>query len=103
MRAISGSAACEPEEQPHHEPEDPDQDDDVADHVRVGVHVDGKVHGTLIGPNTPFREHYDRRMRSHTPFSGSLPAIYDRLLGPALFEPYARDLVARLDRRDGVR
>jgi SAM-dependent methyltransferase len=103
MRAISRSAACEPEEQPHHEPEDPDQDDDVADHVRVGVHVDGKVHGTLIGPNTPFLEHYDRRMSSHTSFSGSVPAIYDRLLGPALFEPYARDLVARLDRRDGVR
>ena len=42
-------------------------------------------------------------MSSHTSFSGSVPGIYDRLLGPVLFESYARDLVARLDRRDGVR
>ncbi|HST19213.1 MAG TPA: methyltransferase domain-containing protein [Gaiellaceae bacterium] len=42
-------------------------------------------------------------MSSHASFSGSVPEIYNRLLGPVLFEPYARDLVARLDRRDGVR
>lgn len=29
-------------------------------------------------------------------FSGSIPERYDRHLGPALFEPYARDLAARL-------
>jgi SAM-dependent methyltransferase len=28
-------------------------------------------------------------------FAGSIPALYDRLLGPLLFEPYARDLAAR--------
>ncbi len=30
-------------------------------------------------------------------FIGSIPAVYDRYLGPMLFEPYADDLVARLD------
>lgn len=29
-------------------------------------------------------------------FTGSIPAAYDRYLGPMLFEPYAEDLVARL-------
>jgi len=29
-------------------------------------------------------------------FGGSIPERYDRYLGPALFEPYARDLAARL-------
>ena len=28
-------------------------------------------------------------------FAGSIPAIYDRCLGPMLFEPYARDLAGR--------
>jgi SAM-dependent methyltransferase len=36
-------------------------------------------------------------------FSGSLPAFYDRYLGPALFEPYAADLVSRLPTSDGLR
>jgi SAM-dependent methyltransferase len=30
-------------------------------------------------------------------FSGSVPKIYDRYLGPLLFEPYAEDLAARLE------
>ncbi len=29
-------------------------------------------------------------------FAGSIPEIYDRLLVPLIFEPYARDLAARL-------
>ncbi|HEX8191554.1 MAG TPA: methyltransferase domain-containing protein [Allosphingosinicella sp.] len=29
-------------------------------------------------------------------FSGSIPALYDRCLGPFLFEPYARDLADRV-------
>src|SRR3954466_7667565 len=29
-------------------------------------------------------------------FAGSIPETYDRFLGPLLFEPYARDLAARL-------
>jgi len=29
-------------------------------------------------------------------FVGSIPENYDRYLGPVLFEPYARDLAARL-------
>lgn len=29
-------------------------------------------------------------------FAGSIPAIYDRYLGPLLFQPYARDLADRL-------
>jgi ubiquinone/menaquinone biosynthesis C-methylase UbiE len=32
----------------------------------------------------------------HAEFSGSIPAAYDRCLGPILFEPYAKDLAARL-------
>ena len=36
-------------------------------------------------------------------FSGSVPENYDRYLGPVLFEPYARELVARIPRRDGLR
>ena len=31
-----------------------------------------------------------------TVFAGSIPALYDRYLGPLLFAPYARDLAARL-------
>ena len=30
-------------------------------------------------------------------FVGEIPENYDRYLGPVLFEPYAADLVARLD------
>jgi ubiquinone/menaquinone biosynthesis C-methylase UbiE len=29
-------------------------------------------------------------------FEGSIPANYDRYLGPALFEPFAKDMAARL-------
>ncbi len=29
-------------------------------------------------------------------FAGSIPALYDRHLGPVMFEPYATDLVRRL-------
>ena len=32
----------------------------------------------------------------HAQFSGSIPAAYDRYLGPMLFQPYAEDLAARL-------
>lgn len=32
----------------------------------------------------------------HAQFSGSIPAAYDRYLGPILFQPYAEDLAARL-------
>ncbi len=36
-------------------------------------------------------------------FSGPVPATYDRILGPVLFEPYAHDVVARLPAGDGLR
>lgn len=36
-------------------------------------------------------------------FAGTVPEYYDRYLVPALFEPYAADLVARIARRDGLR
>jgi ubiquinone/menaquinone biosynthesis C-methylase UbiE len=29
-------------------------------------------------------------------FAGTIPAAYDRYLGPILFKPYAEDLAARL-------
>ena len=32
----------------------------------------------------------------HAKFSGSVPAAYDRYLGPMFFQPYAEDLAARL-------
>src|SRR6266700_6132571 len=32
----------------------------------------------------------------HAQFSGSIPAAYDRYLGPMLFQPYAEDLAAAL-------
>jgi len=35
-------------------------------------------------------------MTSETRFVGSIPALYDRHLGPCLFEPYAVDLALRL-------
>ena len=35
--------------------------------------------------------------KQHAAFTGSIPENYDRFLGPALFEPYARDLVGRLE------
>jgi ubiquinone/menaquinone biosynthesis C-methylase UbiE len=36
----------------------------------------------------------------HAQFSGSIPAAYDRYLGPLLFQPYAEDLAARLELKD---
>jgi ubiquinone/menaquinone biosynthesis C-methylase UbiE len=38
----------------------------------------------------------------HAAFIGSVPENYDRYLGPALFEPYARDLAGRLNVSDGA-
>lgn len=34
-------------------------------------------------------------------FAGSIPAAYDRYLGPIFFQPYAEDLAARLDLAEG--
>ena len=34
-------------------------------------------------------------------FAGAIPALYDRYLGPLIFEPYARDLAARLAGMEG--
>jgi ubiquinone/menaquinone biosynthesis C-methylase UbiE len=34
--------------------------------------------------------------QSDTVFAGSIPALYDRYLGPLIFEPYAADLAARV-------
>jgi ubiquinone/menaquinone biosynthesis C-methylase UbiE len=42
-------------------------------------------------------------MSSVARFSGSVPAFYDRHLGPVLFEPYAAELVSRLPSGDGLR
>src|SRR5215831_18058590 len=35
---------------------------------------------------------------SDTLFAGSIPDLYDRLLVPLIFEPYARDLAERVSR-----
>jgi ubiquinone/menaquinone biosynthesis C-methylase UbiE len=42
-------------------------------------------------------------MAAPSAFTGSIPETYHRLLGPLLFEPYARDLAARLRLREGLR
>lgn len=39
----------------------------------------------------------------HASFSGTIPPLYDRHLGPVLFEPYARDLARRMPTHDGAR
>jgi len=36
----------------------------------------------------------------HAQFSGSIPAAYDRYLGPMLFQPYAEDLGALTGREE---
>jgi ubiquinone/menaquinone biosynthesis C-methylase UbiE len=38
----------------------------------------------------------------HAAFTGSIPENYDRYLGPALFEPYASDIVERVNVREGA-
>ena len=35
-------------------------------------------------------------LTQHAQFTGSIPTLYDAHLGPVLFEPYARELAARL-------
>jgi ubiquinone/menaquinone biosynthesis C-methylase UbiE len=40
-----------------------------------------------------------KNMSSDINFSGSVPQNYDRFLGPLLFEPYAKDLVERLNKK----
>ena len=48
-------------------------------------------------PFTTARRDSDQHMKDeHAKFSGSIPAAYDRYLGPILFQPYAEDLAARL-------
>jgi SAM-dependent methyltransferase len=42
-------------------------------------------------------------MTAPASFSGSIPESYDRYLVPVLFEPYAADLVGRIEPRDGLR
>lgn len=35
-------------------------------------------------------------MQTDTHFAGSIPALYDRILGPMIFEPYAAEVASRL-------
>ena len=42
-------------------------------------------------------------MSTTAQFTGSIPELYDRQLGPVLFEPYAADLVARVPRGEDLR
>ena len=35
-------------------------------------------------------------MTTDAVFSGSIPSLYDKYLGPLIFEPYAQDLASRL-------
>jgi len=38
-----------------------------------------------------------------TAFSGSIPSLYDKYLGPLIFEPYAEDIARRLSTLDPER
>jgi SAM-dependent methyltransferase len=40
--------------------------------------------------------------KADTVFSGSIPALYDKYLGPLIFEPYAEDLAQRLSALDAA-
>jgi SAM-dependent methyltransferase len=42
-------------------------------------------------------------MSTAAQFSGTVPPTYDGVLGPVLFEPYARDIVSRLPAGKGLR
>ena len=62
----------------------------------MGIQVQRQVHSPDIGSRRGPLEQRRGPVSSHASFSGSVPESYDRYLGPALFEPYALDLVARL-------
>jgi ubiquinone/menaquinone biosynthesis C-methylase UbiE len=49
------------------------------------------------------REEVTSAVGGDSVFAGSIPALYDRHLGPLLFEPYARDLAGRLTDLGGGR
>jgi len=41
-------------------------------------------------------------MTTNASFVGSIPQVYDRHLGPVIFEPYARDLARRVETKPGL-
>src|SRR5215213_3717938 len=47
-------------------------------------------------------ERTETMSNQYTAFIGSIPENYDRYLGPALFEPYASDMVERLNISGGA-
>jgi SAM-dependent methyltransferase len=55
------------------------------------------MHADIGGAAEPAMEHADRV------FAGSIPALYDRYLGPLIFEPYAADLAERVAEAAPVR
>jgi ubiquinone/menaquinone biosynthesis C-methylase UbiE len=57
----------------------------------VSWHGSGEVRGSLVMAAT------DKA------FTGSIPEIYDRLLVPLIFEPYARDLAERIGKEEPTR
>jgi SAM-dependent methyltransferase len=67
----------------------------------MGVQVQRQVHPPDIGIRRRPLEELGRPVSIHASFSGSVPENYDRYLGPALFEPYALDLVSRLPPHGG--
>lgn len=69
----------------------------------VRVQVQGEIHTRCIGIAAGLLEAAPARMSTHASFSGSVPANYDRYLGPVLFEPYAGDLAGRLPATAGLR
>src|SRR6476661_7133875 len=42
-------------------------------------------------------------MTTDAVFSGSIPSLYDKYLGPLIFEPYAQDLANRLSALNAAR
>lgn len=54
--------------------------------VRHSVGLRGSARAPIIRP----------MIATYTRFEGSIPTVYDELLGPLLFEPYAEDLALRV-------
>jgi ubiquinone/menaquinone biosynthesis C-methylase UbiE len=51
-----------------------------------------------LGRNWSPERHFEKTMTTNNAaFVGSIPRNYDQYLGPVMFDPYAADLVARLD------
>lgn len=68
----------------------------VASPFCQGVSGTAQARVIVVVPSVSVLIMGDDMKDEHAQFSGSIPAAYDRYLGPLLFQPYAEDLAARL-------